>query len=222
MYKFAGFSIMLVLIWIYYMHFYKPNTPEIFVDNIINEKTIKTGDLILFKAYNNIFPILHGCYFGHIGVAYILNGETMIFEANGIENVPLLKHHSKRGIFLTPLKERVKKYKGFCYLKPLREPVSDIQIKEFDNFVKYALNNFYYDYNIVSSALKRWFGYERCGKNTDCGQLAFLSLIKLGLLPIESYDQRILHYLKYVCNLEKVENNEFMPPIRMIDHPFAY
>lgn len=214
--------IVLLCIWIYRMQFYKIQTKEtIFLDHLLAANKFKTGDVILFKAFNNFNSIFHGGYFGHVGIVYVLDGVPMLFEANGIEYTPLMPHHSKRGIFFTPLADRIKKYKGTCYLKALSKPLSADVIYDFHKFINYTLNNFYYDYNVVSSSLKRCIQGIRCTKNTDCGQLVFLSLIKLGLLDMKEYDTNKLHVLNYVAYLDKLENDyKFNELIQIQDHPF--
>jgi len=219
-----GVIIVVLIIYIYYLQYHKITTEEkLFVDDFTKHDFLKTGDMILFKAYNNFNSLFHGNYFGHIGIVYIdKNNQPMLFEANGIERVPLLNHHSKNGVFLTPLADRIKKYKGRVFWKPLKIPLSKDILLDFDNFVDYCLNNFTYNYSVVSSGIYRGLGLQRCTKNTDCGQIVFLSLIKLGLLPIEEYDKPRFHHLKFVCNIEKLQNNQYLDLVEVIDHPFAY
>lgn len=220
-----GIVILLIVIWIYCMQFHKITTDyQIFADDLRSIQSLKTGDLILFKACNNFNSIFHGSYFGHVGVVYIApDGVPMLFEANGLERVHLLEHHSKAGIFLTPLIDRIKKYKGRCFWKPLNNDASPDAVVDFEKFMHYCLENMEYDYAVISGGIKRWLGLSKCNKCTDCGQLTFLSLIKLGVLPVEEYDAPRLHYLKYVCELENLSDSyKFMPLIEVIDHPFAY
>ena len=205
------------------MQYYKLEVDKkIFIDDLTN---LKTGDMILFKAYNNFYSIIHGSYFGHVGLVFIdpvdSNKTPMIFEANGIDSIPLKEHHPRNGIFLTPLADRIKKYKGRCFIKRLKKPLSDIKIKEFKDFIDYAKNNFQYDYCIGKNAFKKRLGYKRCDKNTDCGQLVFLSLICLNLLDIKEYDTPIFNHLLYVNNLYGLKNNSYDDLDEIIDHPFA-
>ena len=220
-----GISVILtvIIIWIYCMQFHKISTEHrIFADDLHSD-FLKTGDMILFKAYNNFNSIFHGSYFGHVGIVYILNNIPMLFEANGLERVPLRDHHSKRGVFLTPLIDRIKKYKGRCFWKPLNKAVPLETIENFKHFIKYGLENFEYDYNLVTGCLKRALGISKCGKGTDCGQLVFLSLLKLGLLDMSEHETPRLHHLRYVCNVTKLQNEyRYLPLIEVIDHPFAF
>ena len=205
------------------MQFHKISTEHrIFADDL-NSSVLKTGDLILFKAYNNFNSIFTGSYFGHVGVVYILDDIPMLFEANGIEQTPLRAYHSKRGIFLTPLIDRIKKYKGRCFLKPLNKNISPKIIAGFTEFIQYSLTHFEYNYNLVTGCIKRMLGISKCGLGTDCGQITFLSLIKLGLLDQSEYDTPRLHHLLYTCNITNLQNGyKYLPLIEVIDHPFAY
>lgn len=216
--------IVIIVIWIYFMQYYKINTDEkIFVDELISNRLLKTGDLILFKAYNNFNSIVHGSYFGHIGMVYIdENNVPMMFEANGIERVPLQEHHSKRGVFLTPLADRIKKYKGRCFWKPLNKELSDDTIKSFKSFIDYSLEHLYYDYEVIKGGFSRGLGISKCNKGTDCGQIMFLSLIKLGLISMEEYDICRFHHLKFVCSVQELlDGYKYLDLIEVIDHPFA-
>ena len=218
----AGLIIVLVVFWVYYMQYYKIECEQMFLDDILVTSKLKTGDIILFKAYNNFNSIFHGGYFGHIGIVYIENGVPMLFEANGIERVPLLPHHSTTGIFLTPLADRIKKYKGRCFLKPLNEPLDDNIISGFREFIDYALDNMYYEYSVIKTGIKRGLGIERCSNGTNCGEIVFLSLIKLGLLPEEDYDNSAYHYLRWMSSISKLQNGYYYEDlIEIIDHPFA-
>lgn len=216
---------VILIIWIYTMQYSNIYLPQIFTDELLNSPMLKTGDLILFKAYNNFNSIFHGSYFGHMGIVYIDEEDPQripyIFEANGAERLPLLPHHSKEGIYFTPLAARMKKYKGRCFYKELSEPLPVDTIKEFRNFIFYCLDNFKYDLAIFANGFKKYFGLKRCDSATDCGQICFLSLIKMGLLPIEEYDVPRLHHLKYVCQLKELtEGRYFRDLVEIIEHPF--
>ncbi len=222
-----GLLVILIFYWIYSMQYYKIQTKDqIFIDDLINNRILKTGDLILFKAYNNFNSIFHGSYFGHIGIVYIdpqdPSQTPMLFEANGIERVPLKSHHSKNGVFLTPLADRLKKYKGRCFLKSLAYSIDPILIKSFHQFIEFCLANFEYDYNVFSNGFKKALGIKRCDCKTDCGQIVFLCLIKLGLIDTSEYDIPRLNHLTYVCNISELINNYYCDLVEIIDHPFAY
>lgn len=204
------------------MQYYRIQTEKtIFLDDLLDCSILKTGDLILFKAYNNFNSIFHGSYFGHIGIVVVVNDIPMLFEANGIERVPLKSHHNKNGIFLTPVADRIKKYKGRAFLKQLSTSIDPEIISGFFDFIHLALKEFKYDYNVISAGFRKLFGMEKCGKNTDCGQIVFLSLIKLGLIEESEWSVSRLHHLKFVCAVEKLtESRCYLPLVEIIDHPF--
>ena len=160
-----------------------------------------------------------------MGMIFIdpVDGKTpLLFEANGIERVPLKPHHSKSGVYLTPLEDRVKKYKGRCFWKPLNNELPPAVIVDFKKFVQYAIANMHYEYNVIQDAIKKGLGIERCANATNCGQLIFLSLIKLGLLPYEYYDFSMFSHLKWLTNLTNLQDGyEFLPLIEIVEHPFA-
>lgn len=216
----------ILIIWIYTMQYSDISVPKIFSDELFESNLLKTGDIILFKAYNNFNSIFHGSYFGHMGIVYIDPSDPKqvpyIFEANGVERLPLMPHHSKRGIYFTPLRDRMKKYKGRCFYKELSKPLSYATIVAFKEFIDYCLDKFEYDHAVIASGFKKYFGIKRCDSKTDCGQIVFLSLIKLGLLPIEEYDVPRLHHLKYVCGLKDLANDYYYRDlVEILEHPFA-
>lgn len=224
---FTGFLIIIVVLWIYYLQYHCITCVyKVFNDDLIESKVLKTGDMIVFKAYNNFNSIFHGSYFGHIGIVYVdPNDPTCmpyLFEANGIETVPLKDHHSKNGVFLTPLADRMKKYKGRCFVKQLDKPLHLDVIKDFKQFIDYCLNNMYYNYSVISSGIKKGLGIEKCGEGTNCGEIVFLSLIKLGLLPEDYYDISTFHHLKWMASISDLADNYYHDLIEIIDHPFAY
>jgi hypothetical protein len=207
------------------MQYSKLNCPTIFVDDLIESNALKTGDIILFKAYNNFNSIFHGGYFGHIGMVWIdpddKSAEPYLFEANGIERVPLKPYHNPKGIFLTKLADRIKKYKGMIYLKQLNKPLALSTISDFKNFINYCLENMEYNYAVGSSGIKKGLSLERCTRKTNCGEIMFLSLIKLGLIDIELYDTRIFHHLNYVAKLQDLlKGYRYLDLIEIVDHPF--
>ena len=213
-------TIVLVILWIYYFHYYRMATDiKLFIDDIIPH--VKTGDIICFKAYNNFNSVFIASYFGHIGIIYAPPGEApMLFEANGVEHMNLRDYHPQSGMFLTPLADRLRKYKGICYWKPLENPVPKQAEHDFYNFIQYCLKEFHYDIKVFRESFNKGFGVSKCSKNTNCGEITFLSLIKLGLLDITEYEKSCFHYLRYMCNITELKNNKYVDFIQLIDHPF--
>lgn len=260
--------VICIICWIYYTQFHSVEFPQVFLDDYID--SFNTGDMILFKAYNNFNSVLHGSYYGHIGIVYMVdivnkvdnanaNKDNVnvddarkdnvnvdnarkdnsnenadaddkthtkkksipyLFETNGIEYMSLRSHHSNRGVFFTPLKERIQKYKGKCFVKKLNVSVNDEQKRHFKSFINFALNHMYYDYDLLQSSIRKKIGVESYSLGVNCGTLAFLSLISLGLLPYEMLDMKILHHLMYVSKLTDLKNASYYQQLQIVDHPF--
>ena len=235
------FILIILFIWIYAKQYHKRQMNKSFYIDYINNNKVKTGDIILFKAYDNFTSILHGSYFSHVGVVYVdelsipyvFEARTLIgkkeindlqvgeIQANQIKNPHAKNQNSKRGIILSSLSNRVQRYKGRCFIKPLNKPVSPEKNKEFYNFILYALVNFYYEENMVLSCFKKLFAIERCNFGTNCSELAFLSMIVLGIVNIEQYDNNICHHLLFMGNLTMGENGyHYGPLVELVDSAF--
>jgi hypothetical protein len=220
-----GVITVILLVYIYYIQFYRGEYKKIFNDNLIDSKLVKTGDIICFKAYDNFNSVFMGSYFGHIGIIYIdpLDKDQIpyLFEANGVEHTNLKSHHNVDGIFLTPLLDRIAKYKGRCFWKSLNKSVSSSIIHDFKSFIDYCIDNMSYNYSIITSTIKKYMGIELCSTHTNCGELVFLSLIKLELLPYEYHQMPVMCHLKWMCNIKKLSSDYVYDEIiEIIDHPF--
>lgn len=224
MYKSVFFIVLVILlVYIYFIQFYRIKCDKVFNDDLIHSGLLQTGDMCVFKAYDNFNSPFIMSYFGHCGICYIdpVDGTPMLFEANGIEHANLKSHHSRTGVFLTPLEDRIKKYKGRVFWKPLNKQLSPSTIHGFSQFIEYALRNMHYDYSVISSGAKKGFGVEHCTRGTNCGEMVFLSLIKLGLLPIDAYEKNMFHHLRYVTGLTNLTDNyRYLPLIEIVEHPF--
>lgn len=215
---YLGILLLTLLIYIYVVYIGIINYDQIQLDNINN---FKTGDLILFKAYDNINNIFTGCYYGHIGIVYVIDNIPYLFEAAGTRGMFLRSDHNKSGIFLQLLIPRIQKYKGKVFWKRLNNAVPKHLQDNFSNFINYAKQNMYYRYNVISSSIERKILNMPCSNGTNCGELVFLSLIKLKLLNIKKYYTFKFHYLKWMCNIIHLDgNNNYLPPVQIVDHPF--
>lgn len=209
------------MIWIWYMEYNHPSFDNVWIDNVI--QNAKTGDIILFKATDNMNSSKIFCYYTHIGVVWRPPaGTAQIFEAAGTHNMDLYDHENKNGIFLTDLRTRLERYNGKLYYKPLNRPVSADLDNQFIDFIEYAKKNMYYNYSVVLSGIKKGLCLETCGDATNCGEITMLSLIKLGILDPSRYNHRMFHHLYWVCNLE-VADDEFAysAPLRIKISPFT-
>lgn len=183
---------------------------------------MRNGDIILFKAYNNLNVLAHGSYFSHIGMVYHVDGVPHLFEAANPEGMHIMPYHNKCGIFMSPLYERISKYKGDCFIRHLNKPLNDIHTHQLIRFIYHAITNMYYDKSVIKSGFSSLFG-KPCGKKTNCGQIMYLVLIAMGLLPMKYYRKNILHHLMFVANITDLSDGyEYEKPIKIVDHPFAY
>lgn len=216
------FSIIVVItiIYIYNIQFAKIECPTLFLTDAM--KQVKTGDLILFKGANNFNAVLTFNYFTHIGIVYVRDdGIPYLFEANGNNWAIYIDIHNPKGISFSKLEERIKKYKGKCFLKALNKPITIMQKLNFEEWMKFAMSNMYYNYDVLSHGIKKGLGMEKCSFGTNCGDMVFLSLIKMNLLPIELYDKSIGHHLKYVCGLDELNKGyHFRDLIEIVDSQY--
>jgi hypothetical protein len=213
---------IIFIVYLYNIQYKHIEYNTCFVDDIIDSGTLKTGDMVLFKAANNFNCVVIGCYFGHMGIVYVGDdNEVYIFESNGIEHMSLKPHHNERGIFISKLRDRVKKYKGRAFVKRLNKSVDPSLLPGFVDFMNYCLNNMYYDTKVIQSAFRKKFCGEKCHAGTNCGEIVFLSLIKLGLLSMDKYDWPIANHVKYMANITDLDYGySYAEPLEMVDHPF--
>ena len=206
----TGLLVMIVICitWSWYM---LANPPDL--DHVkFNTTVFKTGDLILFHAYDNINPVFIGSYWGHVGIVYIDPDDTQcipyLFEALNINEIKCCPEYNINGIAFTNLRTRLEKYPGLLAHKPLNVSLQSGIARGFKEFIRYAKNNMYYNSDIFSNVLKKIQG-ESFHNGTNCGEITILSLIKLGLLPELQGDQKIIHPLLYITTLETVQNNSY-------------
>ncbi len=206
------------------MYLNHPKFEQAHYEHLRDDKKFKTGDMILFHALDNINPIMMGSYYGHVGIVYVDPDDPeqipYLFEAAGVRNIAILDRHNDKGIFLTPLDKRLRKYRGYIFYKELSGTLDKHIVRDFKKFIEYAHNNMFYEYDVIDSGLKKGFG-QRLGNNTNCAEITYLSLIKLGMLSLDRYENSIFHYLRWVCGLKKLDNAMvYHDPVYVVDHPF--
>lgn len=217
-----AFTIVLLIIcifWVWYMLLNHPKLPRIKLE----DAHFKTGDMILFHAYDNINSIFIGSYWGHVGIVYIdpdiPNSPPVIFEAAKTSQMKNCPEYNKHGIMITDLKTRIEKYSGLIACKSLNLQVNPDLVRGFKELMVYAKNNMYYNEDILYNAICKKRG-ELINTGTNCGELVFISLIKLALIPESSSNERILHHLKYVANITQLQNNFYNKPVEITISPF--
>ena len=237
-YKISTLLLIIIILGFWYTHIKKPYYSSVYLEELylngscgdLDESCkVKTGDLILFKAMDNLHSTIIGNYFTHVGIIIIddklTNGKPYIFEATGVRKLQLRQDKSKRGIYCTSLLERLKRFRGYIYLKSLDNPILPMMHNNLLNFIYYALDNMDYEYNITRSCVRKLLG-DTCSDNTNCGELVFLSLINMDLLSEKHWKSPItprnLHHLRWMCNIQKLNNEyKYNDIIEIIKTPIA-
>lgn len=206
------YIITLIVTWIWYICFNHPGYEEVNYQSLIHK--FKTGDIILFHAIDNLNTAIIGSYYGHIGIVYKKNNKLYIFEAFKYNKNKNYLNCNFNGVELSDLENRLKTYKGYCFYKELAKPVSVKNVENFEHFMKYALNNMRYQKNVIFHGIDKILCGGYLGEDTNCGELAYLSLISLGVLPSYYYHINKRHHLKYLANMTHTEggNNFYKKP----------
>jgi hypothetical protein len=181
----------------------------------------KTGDIILFHAYDNINSVFIGSYWGHIGIVYKdpddPDSKPVIFEAARTSKMKNCHDYNKHGIMITDIASRIEKYPGLIACKSLNNPVNPDIIRGFKDFMNYAKKNMYYNENIVHNSIQKKMG-GKFTNGTNCGELVVMSLIKLALLP--ETNEKMAHHLLYTAHLNQLQNNCYNNPVEITINPF--
>lgn len=217
-----AFTVVIIIICIYWYWYMMVNIPT--MKHLPYDKIqFKTGDIILFHAYDNINPIFIGSFWGHIGIVYKdpdeVNAKPLLFEAARTSKMKNCQDYNRHGIMITDLKSRIEKYPGLTAIKKLNSPVNDEIIRGFFDLIKYAKKNMYYNEDIFYNAIKKKKGC-KFNNSTNCGELVLLSLIKLALLPESILYDKIAHHLLYTASLEQLQNNYYHKPVEITYTPF--
>jgi len=213
--------IIILIVWIFYIYLWHPDYDIYSYEHIKNK--VKTGDLILFHALDNINPIYIGSYYGHIGMVYVDpdKPETpYLFEAFNTSGMPFYPSKFSNGIALTDLQQRLDTYRGYCFYKELAKPIDKKLIINFKDFIKYAIKNMWYNENVVDNFIKKIFFNERLKKGTNCGEIVYMSLIKLGLISQEHIYNNRFHHLLWLSNVKEVKNNIYLEPVYVLANYF--
>lgn len=194
--------IFVFLVYIWYVNFNHPIAESLEYKDIKDK--VKTGDLILFHGLDNPISIGIGSYYTHIGIVYI-DPDTKhpyIFEAFNYDRMPFYPDKCERGIIVADLEHRLDSYRGYCFYKELNKPIEDVELLYgFQEFIDYALKNMYYETAIFSSAFGKILCNNSLTNGTNCGELVYLSLIKLGLIPYDYINSNRAHHILWLCKL---------------------
>lgn len=215
-------AFIIILIICIYWFIYMLATPPKLLRTEFEKIKFKTGDMILFHAYDNINPVFIGSYWGHVGIVYVdpdNKTHPMIFEAASTTKMKNCPEYNKRGIMITDLKKRLEKYPGLIACKFLNTQLNEEIILGFRELIRYAIDNMYYYDSVISNGFKKKNG-DPLNNATNCGELLVLSLIKLGLISENVLDNAIAHHLLYVINLKQLNGNYYLYPTEITFNPF--
>lgn len=220
---FSSILIIVIIIWIWYIYLKHPKYKQVEYKEIKNK--CKTGDIILFHGLDNINPIFIGTYYGHIGIVYIDPEDPenipYIFEAFCPSTMPFYPSEFKNGIAISLLEHRLNSYRGYCFYKELNNPIQDNnKLLNFKEFINFALSKMYYEEKIFINCISKLLFNEALGYGTNCGEIVYLSLIKLGLLPEHYFRQNRTHHLLYLANIKVVFNNFYKEPVYVLSNYF--
>ena len=141
---------------------------KIYMEKLLNNDILKTGDLILFKSTDNLHSFKLGNYFTHVGMVIVdeilTNNEPYIFEACNTKYSEIphdredkwnLKY--SKGILFHPLDERLKRYRGYIYYKPLSESITikmDLYFVQVMVLMQTFIRVLYFNLHINGSCLE--------------------------------------------------------------------
>jgi hypothetical protein len=216
--------IIILVTWFWVFTYAHPDLETEKLNVLLLEKKFKTGDMILFKAVDNYNAPMIASYYGHVGMVWIYPDDPekipYIFEAANPTGFTLEDHHNPKGIYLSTLESRIKKYKGYSFYKELHYPITQDLCEEFEDFIDYCVVNMEYDSKIFSSGIRKGIFGEKLNNKTNCGEITFLSLIKLGLIDPEEYETKAFHHLRWVCSITDLKDNYYEEPVKILCDPF--
>lgn len=222
MFSLLGIAVLVLIVWILYIYILHPAYPAYEYENF--KKKYKTGDIILFHALDNINPIFIGCYYGHVGIVFVDPDDATqtpyIFEAFCQNNMLFYPDECKKGIAFSQLEHRMATYRGYCFYKELEYTVSPEVQRGMRDLIKYAIDNMYYNDAVFINAFKKIVLGDNLQNGTNCGELVYLSLIKLGLLPQEYLHKNRTHHLLWISNLVHVNANAYRDPVYILSNYF--
>ena len=211
----AYFLISLILYFLINLYFYIITHPSYKVQPYSEVKDkLKTGDIVLFHALDNIFPTIMACYFTHIGIIYEHDdGKKYLFEAFNPKMTPYYPKEISNGIICSELENRLTTYRGYICYKELGLPLKEEQKNQFKKFINYAQKNMFYYNNVVKNYYKKVIYNETLQTGTNCAELVYLSLISLNLLHPNEFSNNNKYHLKWLTELTNVCNNYYKEPV---------
>jgi hypothetical protein len=161
---------------------------NILIKRCYDSYDLKTGDIILFKNYNdNIFDTLITT-FTHVGIV-IKSDKLYILESHKLEYV--LNYYTS-GINLYDLKERINTYNGNTYLLRLKKEISNQneileKINKYKTDFKYPKN---YKKYYISECFFNINKYNRNDNKLLCSEFIYYVLLDNNIISNDN---------KYLC-----------------------
>lgn len=179
------------------------------------EPYCKTGDLILFHGLDNNNAVYIGCYYTHIGIIYRETpySRPYLFEAWNPHHDILYPNEVAHGMAFTDLEHRLLSYRGYVFYKPLEYEISQQTNEDFYKFIYWAMCHMKYNPRVISNGIKKLIFNDKLRTGTNCGEIVYLSLIKLGLLGLPRLYENRKHHLRWLSNLEQTDTyNKYLTP----------
>jgi hypothetical protein len=210
-----GIIIFIILI-IWYWNFIHnhPKFPKIKYSDL----NPKTGDLVLFHGLDNMNAAFIGCYYTHIGIVYreSATSRPYIFEAWNQKHEILYPKEVSNGMAFVDLENRLNSYRGYVFYKPLAKPVSKQANLYLRDFINWAMNNMKYNPDVFRNGINKMLFNDPLRIGTNCGEIVYLSLIKLGLLNISKFKKNRRYHLRDMCYLINTDANNWYLPISYV------
>ncbi len=204
------FFLIAVIIVILILMFYLSSAPNaVTVDLNIMKSRVKSGDLVLFHAVDNMNSLFMFSYFTHVGIVYRpTTSDPMIFEVFETKKKYLSPHEhipANPEVILSDFTERVRRYKGYVYIKHLESPLTQLQTYLFSDFVEKSKKNLHYEYQVIGNSIKKLLGY-MYDSGTNCAEAVIRLLIRLDLLPTMILFDPPIHPMRFIAGCELTGN----------------
>jgi len=211
---------VLLLLWTYIFLIARPSCAAARIEEI----TFRTGDMVLFHSLDNINAMLMASYFTHVGIVVVGDdGTPLLFEAANPTSGALPATHQS-GIILSDLRHRLQSYRGHAFVKQLRHDLVDRDT--LMQLISYAHDKMYYDVDVVRNLVDKLILGEPLHHGTNCGELAYLALIALGVLPKKYMRDNRRYHLRWLATTDIIEGTAYrfspivwLRPDQFVPHP---
>jgi len=141
------------------------------------EDTFDNLDILLFTAkgpISNVIKLFTWSKWSHVGAIIKIKGELYCWESTTLNRSENLSGIVKKGVQLTPLKERISEHKGQVAVKRLNVAIRDIYFLEKLNRFKKKMDGVEYEENYWE-LFKSTFDVGKLGKNREDLENVFCS-----------------------------------------------